>query len=174
MAPRRSLGQEDRQLKLLLAAVRISWRATQAGFKTRCVLVRMENEGEREVAMNVEQLIERLQGCEPETEVRLAMQPSWPFEYSVSDVQKYDPNDLYEIVMGDYNEGQSGWYVIKEAWMDEDGDGPMGPYETTELAEEAMRKEQASEGSSDSPVVYLSEGSQLGYLPGDVREMLCW
>ena len=64
---------------------------------------------------------ERLQGEDPE--VRLALQPSWPFEYSIRSVTclggPEDPEDL---------EGE------------------------------------------DAPVVYLSEGVQLGYLPGAAKD----
>lgn len=68
--------------------------------------------------MTVAQLMAILEDCDPEAEVRLAHQPAWPFEYSVSAVEEY--------------------------------------------------------GTDDGPVVYIAEGSQLGYLPGEVREGLGW
>lgn len=36
--------------------------------------------------MTVKELINELQQYPEESEVRLAMQPNWPFEYSISDV----------------------------------------------------------------------------------------
>jgi hypothetical protein len=36
--------------------------------------------------MTVAELIEVLEGYNPDSEVRLASQPKWPFEYSVSNV----------------------------------------------------------------------------------------
>ena len=39
-------------------------------------------ERERATNMNARDLIEMLEDLDPETEIRLAHQPSWPFEYS--------------------------------------------------------------------------------------------
>ena len=36
--------------------------------------------------MTVQDLIDELEYLNPETEVRFASQPSWPFEYSISEV----------------------------------------------------------------------------------------
>ena len=36
--------------------------------------------------MTVQELIDELEYLDPETEVRFASQPSWPFEYSISEV----------------------------------------------------------------------------------------
>lgn len=64
--------------------------------------------------MTVADLTELLEGLDPKMEVRMAQQPSWPFEYSIKDL------------------------VIVEG------------------------------------VVYLAEGVQLGYLPGEVAQELNW
>ena len=64
--------------------------------------------------MLVSDLINILKGQDLDSEVRLAMQPSWPFEYSISEV----------VVVDD--------------------------------------------------VTYLSEGTQLGYLPSEVKKELTW
>jgi heme oxygenase len=64
--------------------------------------------------MTAQELIEILEGMEPDAEVRLAMQPQWAFEYSIS------------------------------------------------AAVEA------------GGMIYLAEGSQLGYLPGEVSNELGW
>lgn len=45
------------------------------------------------MTMTVEELIEALSGLPPETEVRFAHQPSWPFEYSISDLHVAYPSD---------------------------------------------------------------------------------
>jgi hypothetical protein len=47
--------------------------------------------------MKVKDLIEQLQDCNPEAEVRLACQPRWAFEYSVENniVQSEDENCVY-------------------------------------------------------------------------------
>lgn len=70
-------------------------------------------------------LLQDIQDAYPDRdpEVRLAMQPQWPFEYSIRSVTCF-----------------------------EDSEG-----------------EEAPEGE-DAPVVYLSEGVQLGYLPGAAKD----
>jgi hypothetical protein len=73
--------------------------------------------------MTVEELIDQLQGFNPDSEVRFAAQPSYPMEYSLG--------ETVEVVLGE-----------------EDEDTAM--------------------------VVYLSEGSQLGYLPGEACDELYW
>lgn len=70
--------------------------------------------------MTVQELMELLEGMDPDAEVRMAIQPSWPFEHDVEDAV--------------------------EVYVSEDSE----------------------------PVVYLAEGTQLGYLPGDAAEGLGW
>lgn len=77
--------------------------------------------------MNVGKLMEFLKDLPEDAEVRIAQQPSYPFEYSVADV----------VIIG----------------------GPLGANE---------------DGEDDEPVVYLTEGSQLGYLPGKVSREIGW
>jgi hypothetical protein len=43
--------------------------------------------------MTVQELMRELEGCEPDAEVRIAQQPSWPFEYSISQVVEAKPVD---------------------------------------------------------------------------------
>tara|TARA_R110002050_G_scaffold262945_1_gene403228 strand:+ start:317 stop:541 length:225 start_codon:yes stop_codon:yes gene_type:complete len=74
--------------------------------------------------MRVEELIELLEGCNPEAEVRFASQPSWPFEYSI------------------------------ETAIEVDLDG--------------------NDTGIPKDVVYLEEGSQIGYLPGLAKFKLSW
>jgi hypothetical protein len=72
-------------------------------------------------AFTISDLLEEFQQFDPDAEVRLATQPSWPFEWSLSNTDPAVEVDL---------DGQ--------------------------------------------PVVYLVEGTQLGYLPGAVRDQLGW
>ena len=51
--------------------------------------------------MTIEELIRELEGLPQDTEVRFASQPSWPFEYSISDVV-YTP--LAESVLNEDDE----------------------------------------------------------------------
>jgi len=59
-------------------------------------------------------LIDFLQDLDPDTEIRIAEQPNWPFEYSIDEVVEVDG------------------------------------------------------------IVYIGEGSQIGYLPGEVSNELGW
>jgi len=72
--------------------------------------------------LTVEELMEELEGCDPDAEVRIAQQPAWPFEYAL------DP--AHAVVAVDLDDRQ--------------------------------------------PVVYLVEGQQLGYLPGQAADQLGW
>lgn len=76
--------------------------------------------------MNLRELIDELERCAEshgdDTEVRLAIQPTWPFEHSIE-----------QVVIGN---------------GDDDGE-----YRN---------------------IVYIAEGGQIGYLPGDVRKGLEW
>lgn len=51
--------------------------------------------------MNVAELMERLEGMDPDAEVRIAEQPEWPFEYSIHEVVEVDLNEANED--GSYN-----------------------------------------------------------------------
>lgn len=78
--------------------------------------------------MTVGDLLAALQGFDEGTEVRLAMQPSWPFEYSISEVIPVN---------------------LKDDEDDEDDE-------------------------TEPDVVYLVEGTQLGYLPQKATEEIGW
>lgn len=70
-------------------------------------------------AMTVQELITTLEDFDPDAVVRLAIQPSWPFEYRIGDV--------------------------------------------IDAVDEAGNQ-----------LVYLAEGGQVRYLPGDAKDALCW
>ena len=77
--------------------------------------------------MTVEELLDQLDGLPLHAEIRIASQPSWPFEYAVQ-----------------------GVYAAEAGEPDDD------------------------EASDELPVVYLAEGSQLGYLPRTARQTIGW
>jgi len=87
-------------------------------------------------------------GLSPETPVFLAQQPSWPFEYSVGRIEAVDMNEPDE---DDY-EG-----------IDPEDDSP-----------EANEARQAQRTKEPEIVIFIGEGSQLGYLPGAARRGLDW
>lgn len=102
--------------------------------------------------MTLSELIEKLNEIQEEhgdAEVRLAQQPSWPFEYSISDVIVESTND-FEVLSKD----------------------ELEELDADELKEYEQAKKKAEEEASS--VVYIGEGSQLGYLPGSVSKSLGW
>ena len=88
--------------------------------------------------MTVGELMEALDQFDPDSEVRWAAQPSWPFEYSISDVIPITEDEL----------------------VDE------------EDAEENM--DYIPESPKKDDIVYLVEGTQLGYLPSHVCREIGW
>lgn len=46
--------------------------------------------------MQVQDLIEALGQFDPDAEVRLAVQPGWPFEHSISQVEALEPDECTE------------------------------------------------------------------------------
>jgi hypothetical protein len=82
--------------------------------------------------MTVQELIDALSQMNPNAEVRIAHQPSWPFELSVGSVVS-----------------------AEDALADPDDEDE--PEELPNLE-----------------VVWIGEGSQIGYLPGAVKSALGW
>ena len=63
--------------------------------------------------MTVQELIEELSCINPDATVRLAQQPSWPFEYSIGDiVEAADQDGLPTVFIG---EGSQLDYLSSEA-----------------------------------------------------------
>lgn len=102
--------------------------------------------------MNITDLIDELQELldygelSPDAEVRLAVQPSYPFEHSLASVA---------VPTADCEE-----CGVEPGCLHEDG-CPEGPGLVGGDLE-------------PSEVVYLGEGGQLGYLPGVVSGALGW
>lgn len=112
--------------------------------------------------MTIQELISILQDAAEEigedAEVRLAHQPSWPFEYSLS---------------GDFAIGRKGQDDLTDFLeAKDDPDNEWTDFEKEAAAEEEARLRAVVDESK--PVFYLGEGSQLGYLPGDIKKELGW
>jgi hypothetical protein len=96
--------------------------------------------------MTVEELRSELENLDPEAEVRLAQQPSWPFEYSIGQIREVALVDDADLEAFD----------------------SFGDLSTEERAELNRRAESARR------VVYIGEGRQLAYLPGAASRELGW
>jgi len=104
--------------------------------------------------MTAQDLIELLSGVDPDTEVRIAEQPSWPFEYSI--------NDVVEVKMGADHEENGNLECALEI-LDSD-------HSTPEERSEANRVLDAASAT----VLYIVEGTQLAYLPGMASREIGW
>ena len=103
--------------------------------------------------MNIVELIQELEYLKDvvgeDAEVRFASQPSWPFEYSISNIITMT-NEMRE------------------------------EHARAELRDEGLSEEEINEELEGDPelegenVVYLAEGSQIGYLPEDAKNELGW
>lgn len=106
--------------------------------------------------MTVGELIEQLQDlidCEeasPDAEVRLAVQPGWPFEHALGRVVVPAP--------------RCGECDVESGLAHGDG-CPDGP---------GLVGGSAGDDDETAKTVYLGEAGQLGYLPSTVREALGW
>jgi hypothetical protein len=109
--------------------------------------------------VTVGELIRELEGQDPSTEVRLAMQPSWPFEYSVQNVAVVEDDRYVSLWVRD----DLHTYLVARDGEDGKVCDDGNEYATHEEAERAL------EASKPEPVVYLYEGAQLGYLPSHAR-----
>lgn len=123
--------------------------------------------------MDVSELRRILEGVEDDVEVRLAHQPHWPFEYSISTAAVTDPRENLGVEWyGDTeHEEDRAWHIVDNS--EDPGDDEHwveGPYETQ--AEAELNLERKFE--EHIPVLYLAEGLQLGYLPGEARKAIGW
>ena len=109
--------------------------------------------------MNVRNLIGELETLDGDMEVRIAMQPQWPFEHSLEMVAAPD-DDRYLV------KDEDGWYVVQDSR--ERPEQIAGPMESDGEAEDWLAEHPVSE------VVYLVEGDQIGYLPGHAKRAAGW
>src|SRR5690606_4199185 len=95
----------------------------------------------KEAAMTGQELLAELADCPPDAEVRLAVQPHYPFQHSIAGVCWPEEPDTCPDCGGAYVAGP--------------GDDPC----------------QCDERPTDAEIVYLAEGGQIAeapYLPGYV------
>jgi len=104
--------------------------------------------------MTIGELIERLEEAKDavgeDVEVRYASQPSWPFENNIREVHILGRLDRREL-------------AIEAIQREEDVD-----------REEAEKSIDEDELDNTEDVVYLEEGFQIGYLPGEVKDHIGW
>lgn len=112
--------------------------------------------------MTVNELIEMLEEMPEDAEVRLAIQPSWPFQHDIDTValdegHEHSPSDLMS--------GDGTWYC-------EDPKGECDMEWDEEPTEEELEAEK-----SGKPIVYIAEGGQNSdapYLPGSAKKVIGW
>lgn len=105
------------------------------------------------MAMSLSELVEQLQDLletYPDAQVALAHQPSWPFEYTISQVAA--------VSMDENGDTYDEYLQEKEEHDVEDCDECDIP----------------EEFKADKTIVYIAEGGQTRYLPGGVASELGW
>ena len=123
-----------------------------------------------EKQMTVGELIARLKDFSEDAPVLLAQQPHWPFEYSVGEIACVSVGGPEEGDVVTYEDDQSSEHtgVVKDATEDgvlvEDEEGGVRHVPFYQLIGYLEIKD----------VVYLGEGTQLGYLTGAARRELGW
>lgn len=109
-------------------------------------------------------LIHMLEDFDEDLEVRLAMQPSWPMEYTISTLVCRNLGDLTEREREE----------VEEALKYEQADGDLS-HDPAQVAERrAELSKELGSGNKDEDVVFIAEGTQLGYLPAIIAEELGW
>ena len=105
--------------------------------------------------MNVRELIEELESMDPNAEVKIAHQPSWPLECSIGQVVELDP-----------------MRVVRRSEFDEMSE------EEQERIMDAEDKEQLvvldDHVPEPEPMVFIGEGYGGGYLTSGVSRLLGW
>jgi hypothetical protein len=106
--------------------------------------------------MKVRDLIEALNDADPngEAEVRLMTQPSWPFEWSIAGTWTPGPSCAHCGGRISLEESQD---PADEPWIHDDG----GSW--SHFAEPPEDMETFTPEGDPKSVVYILEGSQLGY-----------
>lgn len=103
--------------------------------------------------MTIQELIDQLEDMKDSVgenaEVRFASQPSWPFEYSIRDVHVLNKDERRQLAEE----------AMREDGMDEDEIRENFDEDELEFTED---------------VVYLEEGSQIGYLPDQAKQLIGW
>lgn len=117
--------------------------------------------------MNVGELRAAIQDLDDDLKVHLAFNLSWPMEYEVDSVISTDLKSHLEVTT-DTN-GQ--WHVVDNSEDPQNDDYWVeGPYDTQTEAQLNLEKILREY----TPVVYISDGEQIGYLPSEARKALGW
>jgi hypothetical protein len=133
----------------------------------------MHSEEDTMYKMTVAELIEKLQGFSPDDEVRLAQQPSWPFEYSIGEVVQVQtgmPDEGERVVWEDNDGEHEGGFV--EALTNGTIDVRLGDDDDFRTVNVKL----SDVTNIDEPVniVYIGEGTQLAYLGSAAADELGW
>ena len=142
--------------------------------------------------MDVKTLIEYLEDMNPDAEVKLAIQPTWAFQHSISEVISTSTStDLQWGVQIRYTDGTDEEFAESECNTESSAtdlyyelshpadrmkaNGILGVYIAAKHEGETVDQDAAHEIEADQPtVVYISEGGQDCYLPEAAAEALGW
>ncbi len=109
--------------------------------------------------MTVEELRDELSCLPGDAEVRLAMQPNYPMEYTIEAVIEVRTGS------GEVRDAEDTLWDLRH----EEG---ADPQEIADAQDEVARLETIRDNTPAA--VWIAEGSQTGYLSGDVSQELGW
>jgi len=135
--------------------------------------------------MTVQELIDTLEGFDHDAEVKLAIQPSWPFQHSISEVVQGIDGSCVAPQWGVIKTLDDGDEEIEECqsrWEADQRVSECGRMPHVVAARvgalfdgEIVDRDEATElEECIDKVVYLADGGQDCYLPGDVASTLGW
>jgi hypothetical protein len=124
--------------------------------------------------MDVGSLKKILEDLYDDVEIRLAFQPSWPFEYHCSEVVAVNKTDNMRVLhYGVHKEGDEniGWYIVDESYDPQDEEYWVdGPAESSAILEQKLEDMARQEPTR----LYFFEGHQIGYLNAKARAAGSW
>lgn len=120
--------------------------------------------------MNVRDLKSIIEDLDDDVEVRIASQPQWAFEYDC-EAAVTDPAGCLSVVRDERDDDGVAWWIVDES--EDPGDDEYwveGPFEESMAASQALELK----SKNHTPIVYIAEGTQLGYLPREARRAVSW
>jgi len=135
--------------------------------------------------MTVQELIDILSDMNPDAEVKLAIQPSWPFQHGIDRVVEVvaptDEAPQWGVVMN-FENGDEEFEEYPNRWEADQHVSELGrkpgvseAYTAAMYQGEVISRDDARQLEDDTErMVFIGEGGQECYLPGAVASELGW
>lgn len=140
--------------------------------------------------MTTYELIQILNEMDPDAEVKLAVQPSWPFQHSIGEVVEIIPTSD-GCTWGVEVSFDDGDKEFEEAEINSQDGARDYEYKVREYSGHGVKITATERGvliegsfvpedeylefcEDETPIVYIGEGGQDCYLPGEAKNKLGW